>query len=158
MIFWVFECPVARYQIPVGLSEAFSPSQLFQNLAAYYFMGSFYFTGGLMGVFLPSATVSLQCSGVFPQIGCILSAWTLQRQFRPFLLSILRMYSLYLCGFSLQFFVFSHHFSKCRSLALHILISDEIVVMDNNISCLAWQCNILLLSVVHPAAILRHLI
>lgn len=135
---------MARYQsyCKSQLALVRSFSHLFQNLAAYYFMRSFYFTEGLMGVFMPSASVSLQCSGVFPEGGYSLSAWTLQRQSRPPLLSILRVHSLYPCGFSLQLFIFSLHFSKCRSLALHILISDEIVVMDNtnNISCLAWQC------------------
>lgn len=56
--------------------------------------------------------------------------------FFPFSECILFTLVAFLCSCS------CFHFSKCRSLALHILISDEIVVMDNtnNISCLAWQC------------------
>lgn len=143
-------------QIPVVIGEVFSPCQLFQNITAFpcltaclifsphYFMGSFYFTEGQVGIFLLCASVSLQCSGAFPGGVYTLSAWTLQRQSSPLLLPILKIHSLYPCDFSRQLFMFSLPFSKCRSLALYILVSDEIVVMDNtnSISCLAWQCRI----------------
>lgn len=93
-------------QIPVGISEVLSPSQLFQNLAAFpglitslifsphYFMGCFYFTEGQMGVFLPFVSVSLQCS-VFLEGGSVLS--TLQRQSSSLLLSILFTLVTFLC-------------------------------------------------------------
>lgn len=81
-------------------------------------------------------------------------AKTIQTKTMP---SILTMHSLYPCEFSLQLFMFSLHFSKCRSLALCVLISDEIVVMDNpnSITCLAWPCRIQHLSLL-CGAFCRH--
>lgn len=133
-------------QIPAGIGEVFSPSQLFQNITAFPCpTASLIFNPHcFMGIFLPCASVSLQCSGAFPEGGYTLSAWTLQRQSSPLVLYILKIHSLYLCDFSLQLFLFSLPFSKCRLLALYIPVSDETVEMDNtnNISCLAWQCRI----------------
>lgn len=137
-------------QIPLGISEILSPSQLFQNLSAFPGLITTNFQSSLLyGMFL----FHWRANGSFPAFYlCVSPVFCVsRRRFCPVnLAKTIQLTSAFhsQSAFSLPLwlfsalFMFSLHFSKCRSLALCILISDEVVVIDNtnNISCLAWQC------------------
>lgn len=138
-------------QIWFGISEVFPSSQLFLAafpclttsiiFSSHYFMGSFYFTGGQLGVFLlclSSVLVCFQKEFISCQPG--LCKDNPSHFYFPFSGRILFTLVTFLCNCS------CFHFTSQNVGHWHY--TDEIGVMDNtnNISCLAWQCRIL-----HPS-------